>query len=320
VDLDVCVRDVFEKFLSSIEGQSWSSQYNYTRRLDLFLNNVGDKLPRELTSADVNDWYNEILLFGYADATNSGYVQAMKTFCSWLYRRGYVDQSPAEHMKFGSFVSKKNKLPNESSVLAVTNLALHYVRSESSSKVELLRALGWLMSWESGGRLGELVNVRFSDVRDALEAGPNENMTYSIVSSGKTKEAVLEFSKLTAAALECWFLVRPATKHNRLFVATRRTRRGGSKLDYYPLTKRGFQSMLEALCGDANVRPILPHSLRHRAGDLITREYGPKVAQMKLNHKDVKTVLDFYHHPDRYDVNCATVALAPAKVVKSDED
>lgn len=72
--------------------------------------------------------------------------------------------------------------------------------------------------------------------------------------------------------------------------------------------------MITAICNEAGVKAILPHSLRHQAGDMIRRKYGPKVAQLKLNHKDVKMVLDFYHHPDRDDVNHAMSFLMPAFV------
>ncbi len=87
VEISLC--DVFEEFLSSIAGQSYSSQYNYRRRLEIFFDRVGHKQPENLTRADVNEWYAEILLFGFAEATLSGYKQAIKSFCKWLKLNGY---------------------------------------------------------------------------------------------------------------------------------------------------------------------------------------------------------------------------------------
>lgn len=303
------LQSLLPAFLDSLGGrQSSANRRNHATRLLPFLALHGQRVPADISAADIRQWLEGIDRRGYRPATVAGYRQALKAFFAWMVKRGLLAESPAAHVRVGAFTSGANKMPAESEVERVSALAHTWLASDQPHQVR--DAAMWLLSVGSGARLGELRNLRRSDTAAALERGPDEHGVFRVGSAGKTGQVTLRFGGDVAAALRRWLEVRPTARVDILFITTE-ARRSRSDPDtrHRPLTRsaatRGYQRICEA-AGIA--RPILSHALRHRLGDRATRRHGPKVAALILNHRDADTAataIAFYTHPVEDDLSQA---------------
>lgn len=298
--------DRFAEFLETCQGQSESSRRNYTQRLRSFLEDHGRKPAAAVTPADVNAWQRHLKARNLAPATLSGYRQALKALLNYCVEVGDIARSPAAHLTIGSFASSRaDKLPVEEDVQRVTDLALRWVATTTPQRIR--DGLIWLLSFHSGPRLGEIRNLLLSDVSQALKAGPDEYGVFRVPSTGKTGHVHIRFAGHVADAFAAWLDARPPSPARECFVTTRPP--------YRPLTRSAATHIYESICDAAGVKPaILSHALRHRLGDQTSRQFGPKVAAILLNHRDWQnptTAIAFYHHPDEADASRAIVGSRP---------
>lgn len=303
---DMSLHLIFAEFLNEMPGQSEASRYNYTRRLEPFLAVNGDKSPVQITRTDVNNFVALLNTRGYAEATMSGYRQALKAFMNYCVRRGYIPRSPADHIKTGQFISKRRKLPSEADVAIITALADQWLHSDQPRRVR--DAVIWFMCELSGPRQREIGELRKSEVEYALRQGPDAHGIYKCLSTGKTKEILIRFNEKVADGLRMWLKLRPQTTLDRCFITTRKTK---TKKDPVPrfrqLSRSATTHLLEDLAQQAGVsKPVFSHALRHRRGTKTTREHDAKLAAMILNHRDwqsAKTAMEFYYHPNEDSVS-----------------
>jgi integrase len=301
------IRDLYPLFLEELSGQSAANRRNYRTRLALLLEHVGDKTAVSLTAADINAWHAAIISRGYQPATEAGYRQAVKSFCNWLVRRGEMTDSPAAHLRVGSFISKRRKLPAEADVQQC--LAIATIWSRSQQPLLVRDGLIWLISYTSGCRLREIRELRLDEVEAALQAGPDEG-AYWVRSHGKTGEVQIGFTDEVACAFGSWLALRPSCQIKACFIGTRPTSTAADPTPRYrPLSRESITDAYRRVSKAAGLkRPILSHALRHRKGDLVTRQHGPKIAAAILNHADrdtAATAIAYYHHPDQADANRA---------------
>lgn len=333
------LRELFDEFLSCIRGQSATSQRNYRHRLAGFLKSYGDLAPAEVQRRHVNDWHAALVQRDLAGATLAGYRQAGRAFFNWLLAEGYITRNPTAHLRIGSYMSNRLKLPAQSDVERITLMVLGWLEARRTARAEARRALSeliaegldsaalhrlaypdpacvrnaaiWLVARGCGPRLGELCNWRLGELRRTLERGPDAAGVYASMSKGKTGATVIRFDARTAEALRAWLEARPPADCDYVFVTTRcyRTRDGRHR----PLTRSAMQHVFESLAQEAGAASVVrSHALRHRVGDLATKQHGPKVAAMLLNHRDAATAataIAFYHHPDEGDVSRAVANL-----------
>lgn len=329
------LHDLFDEFLSCIQGQSAASQRNYRQRLHNFLTRYGDLAPAEVQRPHVNAWHAALVARDLAGPTLAGYRQAVRAFFNWLLAEGYVARNPAAHLRIGSYMPSRPKLPAEADVERITHMVLCWLDSRRVARRALSELLAegvesaalhrlaypdparvrdaaiWLVARGCGPRAGELRNWRLSDLRRTLERGPDAAGVYASASKGKTGATVIRFDERTAEVLRDWLEARPPAECDHVFVTTRHySPRDGH---YRPLTRSALTHVFERLGRDAGAAsPVLSHALRHRVGHMVTKEHGPKVAAMLLNHRDAATAataIAFYHHPDEDDVNRAVAKL-----------
>ena len=306
--------DRFDEFIETIRGQSEHNRRNYRHRLAGFLAEHGHKPVAAITSADVNAWQHELRRRRLAPATLAGYRQALKALFNFCVEKGDIPRSPAAHLTIGTFASSRaDKLPVEGDVQVVTDLARQWVLT---GVPQLVRdGLIWLLSVHSGPRLGEIRNLLKVDVETALRVGPDGHGVFRVPSTGKTGRVHIRFAGLVIDAFHAWLQVRPDSPAPECFVTVRLSRSAsGAAPRYSALSRSAATHIYENICAAAGVAPpILSHALRHRLGDLTTKQYGPKVAAILLNHRDwqqAATAIAFYHHPDEEDASRAILARA----------
>lgn len=329
------LRELFDEFLSSVQGQSAASQRNYRQRLTGFLSCYGNLTPAEVQRQHVNQWHAALMGRDLAGATMTGYRQAVRAYFNWLLAEGYVTRNPTAHLRIGSYMSSRLKLPAESDVERITRMVLGWLDarrearralSEQSDKglesaalhrlaypdpADIRDAAIWLVARGCGPRSGELRNWRLSDLRRTLEHGPDAAGVYASMSKGKTGATVIRFDARTAEALRDWLQARPPAECDYVFVTTRHSRTRDGR--YRPLTRSALSHVFASLAQDAGAAsPVQSHALRHRVGHLVTKQHGPKVAALLLNHRDAATAataIAFYHHPDEGDISRAVANM-----------
>lgn len=297
---------IFTEFLDELPGQSEANRYNYSRRLAPFLEGNAKKALVQITRADINDFIALLRTRGYAEATMSGYRQAIKAFFNYCVKKGYIPRSPADHIKTGQFISKRRKLPPEPDVQRITDLAEQWLQTNSPRKVR--DAVIWLMCELSGPRQREIGELRKSEVEYTLRQGADNQGIYRCLSTGKTKEIFIRFDEAIAQGLRKWLALRPHCQLDRCFITTRKTQTTADPVARYrALSRSATTHLLEDLAQHAGVtKAVFSHALRHRRGTKTTQEHDAKLAAMILNHRDwqsAKTAMEFYYHPDEDSVS-----------------
>ena len=306
------LEDRFGEFLENCRGQSEHSRRNYQHRLRGFLLVHGAKSAADIKPADINTWHRELQRRRLAPATLAGYRQAIKAFFNYCVEVGDITKSPATHLAIGSFASSRaGKLPYGVDVQRVTDLAMGWLMSERPQRVR--DALIWLLSYQSGPRLGEIRNLLLEDVTLSLRAGPDAYGVYRVPSTGKTGRISIRFAEGVADAFRRWIALRPNSSVPEIFTTTRSTRPTiDGKIGIRALTASAATQIYVGICTAAGVSPpILSHALRHRLGHITTQQFGPKVAAILLNHRDWQqssTAIAFYHHPDETDASRAIIS------------
>lgn len=304
--MDATVLATFHEFLDQLTGQSEANRYNYTRRLWPFIEANQDTRLAQITRVEVNAFIAQLNARSYAEATMSGYRQALKAFFNYCVRRGYLSRSPADHIKTGSFLSRRRKLPPEPDVVCITALAEQWLKTDHPRQVR--DALIWLICEQSGPRQREIGELKKTEVEYALRAGPDNHGIYRVVSRGKTKEVFIRFGEHIAAGLRKWLQLRPPSSLDRCFITVRKTITASDPTyRYRALSRSATTHLLENLAAAAGVdKAVFSHALRHRRGTQTTRQHDAKLAAMILNHRDwqsAKTAMAYYYHPGEDDVS-----------------
>jgi integrase len=291
------MEQTLERFVDNLRGQSRSNRYNYRHRVGSLLAMVDTPLA-EIAAQDVNRWLRG-LEATRSPVTVAGHRQAVKTFFNWCVEEGLIERSPAAHLRVGRVAPDVVAIPDERDVAAVTAVAHRW--SRSAEFVERRAAFVWLYCLESGCRRGGLLALRRHQFRAPREIVRGSGV-YTFDSREKTGRVVHQVTTLSIEAARRMLSLRPASESGALLV--------GSRSPFRALSASGVAKDFINICAEAEVRAILSHALRHRIGDVLTREYSPKIAAKKLNHRGIETTMLWYHRADESDVAVATAAMA----------
>lgn len=298
-------------FVSQLGGRkSLRTRQLYEQRLAL-LDKMCGGLPAETITGDhIRAWLSILENRGYSPATLAGYRQSAKALFAYCVREGWLIKSPCAGLRIGSFISRRLKLPNSSELERAVSQARAWCQSDNPQQVR--DGLIVLLSRTCGPRSREIRQLRLSEVKRALAAGPSDGV-YILSSNGKTGETLLRFGDDVALAFRQWLAIRPKTAVDVCFITLKQVDApGDAERRYRPLARRSLDGAYERVCQAAGVGLIRSHAFRHYIGHMAAQLHGPKVAAMILNHRDAataQTAIAYYHHPDEADVSRAVLAL-----------
>lgn len=271
--------DALHRFLIYLTaaGRSAKTIRAYEERLRRFFRSL-DKVDLDAIVADDLDEYVLTLRQSLSSASTADHIQAIKAFFRWCTQRGYIETSPATHLKKPRLdFSARNKAINDADFRAMLSTA-----QKEGRKLEVAILLFLL---DTGCRAGELCSLDLEDI----DLERNEAQV-----RGKTGSRILDFTEPTAKALKEWF----AERHNRksddpcaVFVGDNGRR----------LTIHGLYGRLRTLAKRAGVRGRFnPHAFRHRVGQgWIDQGANLEIVRLKLGHRDIHTTSMFYANQDR---------------------
>ncbi|WP_127130705.1 tyrosine recombinase XerC [Georgenia sp. SYP-B2076] len=238
----------------------------------------------DLTGLDLTtlrSWLADQQRRGMSRATLARRAAAVRTFCGWAYRAGYLPHDVGARLRSPR---PDRHLPT---VLAVDDAAhLLTTAQERAADDDPVHLRDWAaleLLYATGVRVSELVGIDVSDV-DARER------TVRVTGKGD-KQRVVPFGIPAQRALDAWLvrgrptLATPASG-GALFLGAR-----GGRLD--PRTVRGALHRLTAVAG---VHDLAPHGLRHSAAThLLAGGSDLRTVQEVLGHTSLATTQRYTH-------------------------
>jgi integrase/recombinase XerC len=214
-------------------------------------------------------------------------LSAIRSFYSYLLKKGQVSINPAQHIQAPK---QARKLPKTLDVDQLSGL----LEAGASSLLEIRDLSMFELFYSSGLRLSELSALDLTD----LDL-PDQTL---IVRNGKGgKSRVLPIGSKAIIAIKNWLALRTlkaAATEQALFITTRGTRIG----------HRSIELRLKQWCKKKGIAEhIYPHMLRHSfASHLLESSQDLRAVQELLGHSNISTTqiythLDFQHLADIYD-------------------
>lgn len=242
---------------------------------------------------------------GISARTSNGYLQAEKSFFTWMVRERRISQSPVEHLQK---LNEKTDRRHVRRVLAVKEfkhlLAKTFDGPESYEMTGPERAMLYRLAVETGLRANELRSLKPT----SFDLDTDEpTVTVAAGYSKRRREDVLPLRPLTAKELGAFL---------------------SDKFPNTPVFKMPDKTseMLKEDLDDAKIpyrddadRVFDFHALRHQFGsNLAAADVHPKVAQELMRHSTITLTMDRYTHTSRGKLSAAVDALPDLS--QSDQD
>lgn len=273
--------DRFLAYLAVERGVSQHTLQAYANDLRDFVVHVERRRvegTQQLVPADVSSFLQALHSRGLSARTRARRLSAVRSFCRFLVREGWLPQSPAEDVRPPRL---PRVLPQSRSVEEIFEL----LRDDPADNLLCRRdkALVELM-YAAGLRVSEAVQLRLSEVN--LEAG------FVVVTGKGSKQRVVPIGLCARERLYTYLReVRPRLVRgkptNFLFLS----RRGR------PLRRRQVARRLALLARRVGLTGNLnPHALRHAfATHLVERGADLRAVQAMLGHADIGTTQIYTH-------------------------
>lgn len=222
---------------------------------------------------DIDQMLCELRETAIAAATYAGYVQAIRYFFVWMVQRDYIDKSPAAHLR-------KPKLNSNIRNKAIIQDDLERMIQFTTESNWILQKALLLFIADTGARLGEVIALNLTD----LDLTRREAFC-----QGKTGERLLDFTQLTADAIQAWLAIRPKTDPKALFT----TKHGR-------ISHKAVYEDFQEIAGYLGIDRFNPHSIRHRVGQgWLDAGANLEIVRQKLGHTDIYTTAMIYGNQDR---------------------
>lgn len=266
--------DDYCESLLLVEGKSKATVKGY--RSDLALLAAQVESTNEFTLGALRQWLADAVAEGKSRATLARRTAAVKSFSSWLVKKGELDKDVAARL-----VTPKagRHLPT---VLSETQAGELVGNASSGSEIEFLRDSAMLeLMYAAGIRIGELVGL---DV-GAVDV---DKRTAKVTGKGD-KQRVVPFGEAAGDALRQWLAVRgqlAATGESALFVGVR-----GKRID-----PRQVRRVVDKAATVTGARGLTPHGLRHTAAThLLEGGADLRIVQELLGHSSLQTTQIYTH-------------------------
>lgn len=278
--------NAFTYYLNHLEscGRSGQTLTAYKQRLSKFLERWGAKPVGSITPEDVDQFMIQLRqqqtvwadhpCTPEADRPLSPHTiyargRALQMFMGFCVERGYVDRSPAAHLRL--------KKPKQRGVKAMKQETAKRLRQSATMRAGQgqnrdLALLSFML--DTGCRSGEVASIRLADVDMGARCA---------LVDGKTGPRRVWFTERTAGRIEQWLFNHPGGEW--LFCGLHLSEgRQMNANSIYQMFKRRANDV--DVAGRHN-----PHAVRHLVGTTAVQQLGIRDAQLLLGHEDVNSTL-----------------------------
>ena len=300
------MNDLLQDYSDYLHDQDKSEQTikAYMADLRLFLrwfqHTTGEPLaPESITPMEIIDYRNAMLDLGKKPSTINRSLISISSFCQWAQQNDLILNNPAEGIRN---VTEESLAPRALERKEQLGL-LRAVRKSGN-----LRDLAIItMLLHTGMRVGELCNLRVSDIRIST----NSNMI--TIREGKgTKRRNIPLNSTVISVLKDYLksfdsdgqttlITGPNPEKERfLFYGQKRM----------PLTDRGVRYIIQKYAYIAKIKHISPHVFRHTcAKNLIDAGQSIDRVSKILGHSNVNTTA-IYTMPTERDLHTTMESIA----------
>lgn len=264
----------FIQYLHEERHTSSNTEISYQRdieKLERYIREQRISALQRVNATDLNSYMLYMEKKGSAPSSISRNIASIKAFYAFLFRKGEIEEDPAENLKAPRV---EKKFPD---ILTIEEVDLLLRQPGRESAKELRDKAMLELLYATGIRVSELTGLKLSDMN--LQMGYIRCMIHGkerIVPFGGQAKAALEEYMLTARKL----LLRGA-ESDMLFV----------NCQGKAMSRQGFWKLIKLYGARAGIqKEITPHTLRHSfAVHLVENGADLRSVQEMLGHSDIST-------------------------------
>jgi len=291
--MDKVAKQQVEDFLQQLKVEKRASEHtvkSYQRdlkRLIVFCEQQAITLWGDLDLVLVRKHIAERHRLGLSSKSLQRELSAIRSFYSFLMKKGQVSANPAQQVKAPK---QSRKLPKTLDIDQVSAL----LDAGTGSVLEIRDVAMFELFYSSGLRLHELSSLNLNDI-------DLHDRQVEVAHGKGGKSRVLPMGKSACKAIQTWLKVRPPLEdinENALFTSAKGRRLGD----------RSIQLRLKQWCIKKGIpESVHPHMLRHSfATHLLEASQDLRSVQELLGHENISTTqiythLDFRHLAEVYD-------------------
>ncbi len=228
-----------ERFIKNLEAQGKSSFTIIAYKKDLeqfvgFLTGKEVQDIREVKKDEINAFIDKLIADSYTKKSASRKLNSIRTFFRYLKQEGIIDQNPSLDVSHPKYVQSPPRIFTKLEYRALRDFAKE--DSRTYALVEILL--------QTGMKIGELANLRTSDVDDSM---------IHIRDYGKTPGRDIPLNKAVKKAVDDYLKNRTNSKDDRLFI----TRTG------HPLLIRNIRQIIARCFREVGVENATVNDLRN---------------------------------------------------------
>ena len=298
--------DILQDYRDYLYDQDKSEQTVKAYMTDLraflrwFQDMTGETLSLEsITPMEIIDYRNAMLDWGKKPSTINRSLISISSFCQWAQQNDLILNNPAEGIRTVAEEPLAPRALDRKEQLAL----LRAVRR--SGKLRDLAIITMLL--HTGMRVGELCNLRVSDIRIST----NRNMI--TVREGKgTKRRNIPLNSTVIRVLKDYLNTLDTSKSTTIVTGTNPEK---DRFLFYgqkrmPLTDRGVRYIIDKYAYNAKIDNLSPHIFRHTcAKNLIDAGQSIDRVSKILGHSNVNTT-SIYTMPTEKDLHITMESIS----------
>jgi len=292
-DISSTNRDITIRYLRSMRRSKIkdSTIRNNTDTFKVVLKNIRTDLDK-LTRDDVIEYCDKLLDMNIAQSTEKGYRIGLHRFLS-RYTEGLTEEQIEFRAKIARELKTENKVATESRSYKAILTKKEIDEMTGATQSDRDAAIVSVM-YESGARIGEIVNCNIKDVEF-------NNDGYKITLRGKTGTRKNQCVESTHE-LSSWLAHHPLKSDGNapLFVTSMRISKEPGRLPqtYNRLDKLGIREVILKATTEAGItKHVFPHLLRHsRATHLAAKGLNEPILRNFFGWSKSSTVPSLYIH------------------------
>lgn len=205
---------LIERFIQSLEkaGKSNFTIIAYKKDLEQFVGFLSTKEVadiRDIKKEDIEGFINKLLEENYSKKSASRKLNSIRTFFRFLKNEGLIEQNPSLDVSHPKYIQVPPRVLSKLEYRAIRDVAKEDPRTYAM--VELLL--------QTGVRIGELTNIRLSDIKDDVvhvriygkstsrEVPLNKAVKKAVSEYLKARDALLRNTKESSPD-DCLFITR----------------------------------------------------------------------------------------------------------------
>lgn len=281
-------------FLEAKSGKSPKTLQGYKSILYQFKAHSAGWPP---TPEAIDSFLNAAKARGLKATTIDDYYRSLKTWLSWLHKRGWLESNPIELAERPPRPHLIPRAPHRDNLRRLFNVLEMAALKGAGSWADIRDLAIFSLAYDTGLRVGELAALKVSDI--TIE----KKRRHAFIPGRKTyNDRTVVFHKVTGKDVSRWLAARaklplssnpassfgpklgpPGLRMDALFVSEHRGK-------WRPFTDWGIRQALDRWCDAADIPHMSPHMLRHGYAVGVLRNRGDLLdIQKQLGHKHITT-------------------------------